>query len=290
MNDFVSVVMPVYNSAKYVFESITSVLNQSYKNIELIIINDGSTDDSDYIIKKFRTEPKIKYIYQDNKGPSATRNCGILSSKGNYIAFLDSDDVWLEDKLERQLQKIKQDGADIIYSDRFNIDIDGNIISRKKPLFYSGNIIEALYIDNFICLSSSLLRKDVFKKVGLFNESLHMSEDYEFWLRAALQCTFCFVDEALVKYRIHPNQSSARYIERLEAISQIYKLIDPILRNKINSKTLNKSKALHYCNWGYYHSSSGNKTDAIKMYLKALKHTPHNLKIIKSIIGCLYEQ
>jgi len=288
MKNTVSVVMPVYNSAKFVEESIESVLNQSYEKMQLIIINDGSTDDSDAIINKYLPNDNIKYIKQLNQGPAATRNNGIKNCDGTYIAFLDSDDVWISDKIEKQVAILERPGVDVVYTGRINIDENGNFVNDTSDRkFLSGCILSELYVDNFVCMSSAVLKRQVFEAVGMLNEALVMSEDYEFWLRVAMRCEFDFICEPLVKYRIHPSQSSSRCLERLIAIENIYDSLDEQLSRQISLSTIKESKSLHHRNFGYYYMSTGDKRSAFYEYKKAFLLTPYRLSIIKHMFGLL---
>lgn len=288
MNDLVSVVIPAYNTGYYVSHAIESVLAQSYPNIQIVLINDGSVDKTDREIERYLPNDRIKYIYQDNMGPSATRNVGIINSDGSLIAFLDSDDIWLPNKIEKQLNKLYESGADIIYSGRKIIDKAGNPLSHiPSHKFYRGYVLEKIYIDNFICMSSVLIKKTIFNDIGLFDTNLKMSEDYEFWLRAATKYVFDYVDESLVEYRIHSAQASSRYLERLKAIEQIYDMHAVSINRYIPKQSIDKSKALHFCNYGFYYKSNGNKSRAFLMYAKALLYCPYQLKIFKYMLGLL---
>lgn len=279
--------MPVYNSERFLNEAISSVLKQSYDDIELVIINDGSTDNSDRIIRNYISNDKVKYISKANSGPANTRNVGIKSSNGDYIAFLDSDDVWLAHKIETQIKRLNETDADIIYSRRSIIDEHSNIIcEHDERKLYAGSILNELYVDNFVCLSSVLLKNEVFNRVGFFNEHMRMSEDYDFWLRAALSSRFEYVNEELLQYRIHGLQASARYLERLIAVDEIYNGHYAELSGRISKQTIHKSRSLHYLNWGYFLKKNNRKYEAILMYLKAFRQNPSFI-VLRYMLGLL---
>ena len=131
MNSLVSAIIPTYNSVNYISEAINSVLNQTYKNCEIIVVDDGSTDNTRKTVENYiRKYPhKIKYFYQENKGPSAARNKGIKEARGNYIAFLDSDDLWLPDKLEKQISLFMKDvSLKLTYCGGYYEDEEGSVI------------------------------------------------------------------------------------------------------------------------------------------------------------------
>lgn len=194
MNNFlISVIIPMYNSEKTIESSIKSVLNQTYKNIEIIVIDDGSIDNSCSIVNKIKTSSKIILLTQKNKGPSSARNLGMLHSKGDFIAFLDSDDVWNKDKLYKQLNIFK------IYP---NIGI---VTTRIKNSNYKKNI-EYITLKKFlfnlkgfnINTPTVIIKKEVKDIVGYFDENMKYSEDAQYWFRILTKFTGIMINENLV--------------------------------------------------------------------------------------------
>jgi len=217
----ISIVMPVYNTERFLPEAIQSVLDQTFQDFELLIVNDGSPGPVDSIVTHF-ADPRVILLNQVNMGPSASRNHGVKFSKGEYIAFLDSDDVWERDKLTRQMESFySTPHASIVYSQRSYIDGNGCKVNGYKMTLHDGHILNNLWIDNFICLSSAVLKREVFDSAGLFDESLRMSEDWEFWLRVALKHRFVACPDELVRYRLHGSQASNRRMERREVCRHI---------------------------------------------------------------------
>lgn len=191
----VSVVIPAYSRYHTLKRAITSVLNQTYKDIEIIIVDDGSVDDT----KKIKYEFDVAYIYQANQGVSSARNKGIKASKGEWIAFLDSDDEWHQKKLQKQIEFFKdnphikvchtgerwiRDGKEIKYPKRL-----------KKP---SGWCFEDNLQTCKIAASSIILKKEVFEKVGYFDESFRVCEDYDLWLRISKEYEIGLLEEKLI--------------------------------------------------------------------------------------------
>lgn len=227
----VSVIVPVYNRRDIILETINSVLNQTYQKFEIIIIDDGSNDYTWKIIKKLK-EDNIKYIYQKHSGlPAKARNTGLKVATGEYIAFLDSDDVWLPTKLELQIKYLESNPEiDIVYSNAIIIDEHG---IRKDLLMdpnsaKSGGVFLELLKETFVPILTVLMRKGVFETIGIFNEDLSMraAEDYEYWLRASLKFNFGYIDEPLALYRVH-SQSASMTINR------------PLLRQKVLQSFIN---------------------------------------------------
>jgi glycosyltransferase involved in cell wall biosynthesis len=209
----VSVIMPAYNSAKYIAEAIDSVLAQTYPMLEIIVVDDGSTDSTGEIVKKYvekqrnkETKRQIRYIYQENKGPAAARNNGIRAAKGGYIAFLDSDDIWLTEKIELQMAKFGEDDSySMIHTGRIRIGLDGAVQPAKAYEVQDGFIFEKLLMTNFICTSTSLVKKTCFDEVGLFDEDSNICEDYDMWLRISVNHKIGLIKQPLIKYRINQN-------------------------------------------------------------------------------------
>ncbi|MDD3014443.1 MAG: glycosyltransferase family A protein, partial [Candidatus Gastranaerophilales bacterium] len=166
----VSVVMTTYNRDKYICEAIESVLSQTFEDLELIIIDDGSTDDTSEKIKSFNDE-RIKYYYQDNAGQNPARNAGIIISNGKYIAMIDSDDIWDKNKLQKQVNILdKYPDTGLVYCGTVFINENNKIIYKKPLADYKGQILDKLLMTNFLYNGSCpLFRKSCIEKAGLFD-------------------------------------------------------------------------------------------------------------------------
>jgi teichuronic acid biosynthesis glycosyltransferase TuaG len=208
--------MPAYNAGKFIKQSIESVLNQTYTKWELIIIDDGSTDNTREIVSVFeKKDARIKYIYQQNGKQGKARNNGIQLSKGNLVAFIDADDLWLPQFLERQLYLITEDDVDLVFSSMVKfIEKPDKIISTvalENKTYYGANDIKAFLKDNLISIVTVLVKKGALLKAGGFKESeeLQFAEDYDLWLRMLLNDgKFKSNAEVLALYRTHHMQSS----------------------------------------------------------------------------------
>jgi glycosyltransferase involved in cell wall biosynthesis len=226
--------MPAFNAEEYIAESIRSVLAQTYPTYELIVVDDGSTDNTAQVVGSFRSS-QIRYLYQSNKGLANARNTGIRASKGGLIAFLDSDDLWMEQKLALQVEAIEREEADLIYSNGYvfyddKTDDESLVFADPEGHMRFGRIdgdemFKFLFPVNRIPVLSVLARKRVLEQAGLFDESLRYMghEDYDMWLRLALnRAIFYGVKEPLARYRIHPRAMSRNVVNSLLAELEVF--------------------------------------------------------------------
>lgn len=204
MNPQVSIILPTYNRAKILPRTIESILNQTFKNFELIIVDDGSTDDTEKIVKNFqRKDKRIVYIKNiQNRGVSFSRNKGIKIAKGEYIAFQDSDDEWLPKKLQKQVKIFEKlpNSFGVIYSDAIKIYEGKNKKYFSAPTLMKGIINNKTldYQGLYILPPSTLIKRECFKKIGLFDEKLLVAEDLDFFTRASQYYRFFHIKEALI--------------------------------------------------------------------------------------------
>ena len=204
----VSVIIPTYNRKNLLKRALHSVSSQTFVPHEIIIVDDGSSDGTkDWVLERF---PYVRYIYQDNSGVSSARNAGIKEAKGSWIAFLDSDDEWMPNKLEQQKGVINSfQEAWLCHTNEIWIRSGVRVNQMKKHQKYGGNVFENCLDICRISPSSVLIKKEVFEMVGLFDESLKVCEDYDLWLRITSVLPVIFLDEPLItKYGGHADQLS----------------------------------------------------------------------------------
>jgi len=199
----VSVIIPNYNYASYVGEAIDSVLEQDYPNVEIIIVDDGSSDDSRAVIDCYGK--KVQGIFQQNQGVSATRNNGVAASKGEFVAFLDADDVWMPAKLSRQMERFADANIGMVHVGVAEIDGSGAIVGESL-LGREGKVAHDLLMLRPVILGGGRVvmnNRRIFDEVGGFDTRLSTSADWELYYRIATRCQVAFVPEALVRYRVH---------------------------------------------------------------------------------------
>jgi glycosyltransferase involved in cell wall biosynthesis len=243
----VSVTIPVYNGAAYLKEAIDSVLAQTYKDFEAIVVNDGSTDNSEEILKSYGD--KIRYYYQENRGLANTRNRLVELAKGEYIAFIDQDDVWMPDHLIRHIALFFADlDIGLVYSDCAIINSNGEEIVGTyyrfmEPVF--GMVFEQLLRGNFISIPTVVVKKQLILGVGGFSPKYRIAEEYDLFLKVATESKFGYLPEVLAQYRRHENNNS-KNVERtllelvliLEELKLTNHAFSSIIENRLHEVSL----------------------------------------------------
>lgn len=212
-----SVVIPTYNRADYITQTIESVLQQTYENIEIIVIDDGSTDDTADVVLRFGR--KVRYVRQENAERGASRNHGLRLANGDYIAFLDSDDLWLPGKAAVGIQFLHgRPAVGLICTDAIEIDGEGKERRILRAGGLSGKVTGKLLQNNFVIMPTHIARASVVRQIGGFREERELSgsEDWEMWVRLSLIADIAYVPEVTAKYRVHTanTMSSAAGMQR----------------------------------------------------------------------------
>lgn len=210
--DLVSVIIPTYNRAHLIKRSVESVLNQTYKNLELIIVDDGSTDNTKEVIDSFN-DKRIVYVKQENQGACAARNKGIDTAKGKYVAFQDSDDVWHLDKLKIQVQKLKEKNADIVFCKMF---LFGNLIKRVIPKNLKEGLLQKDTLPLGISTGTILGKREVFFN-NKFDTSIPRLQDFELALRIQKKHSIYCIDKPLINYYVQEDSISSSSEKILKA-------------------------------------------------------------------------
>ena len=218
----ISVVIPAYNCASHIEETLASVLSQTAAPYEILVINDGSTDNTAEVVSKY---PQVKLINKPNQGPSETRNRGILESTGNWIAFLDSDDMWHTQKLEKVEKHIRENPDTDMISTAFYIGNgkDWTQITPRRLYNPQDSFFMQLYRRSFIATSSVVIKKDILLKAGSFDTKLLVAEDLDLYLRVALMnAKFHYIKEHLLYYRSHGDSITSNPLNAHKDIEAVF--------------------------------------------------------------------
>jgi glycosyltransferase involved in cell wall biosynthesis len=293
----VSIVMPSYNYGHLINLAITSVVNQNYENWELIIIDNSSKDNTSEVVSQF-LDSRIKLIQVNNSGVIAfSRNLGIKHSNGEFIAFLDSDDIWYPDKLRLAVDKLLA-GYDLVCNGELWINHDPMMGWSRKVVYgpeSKANFKQLLFKGNCISTSAVVVRKDALLEVGLFDESVGLitAEDYHLWMKIAQKSKkITFLKDILGEYTIHPHNSSAALLNNMMAtkrvVDQLY--IQHVKGSLINSIRLWRRHAI--IEYGYARGLQNNQkySDAARHLISAILKWPLNLKFYVALVYVLIKK
>jgi glycosyltransferase involved in cell wall biosynthesis len=284
----VSIVMATKNYGRFLPDAVGSVLAQTFADWELVVVDDGSNDETPKIISRYRNDPRIRYFRSDKLGQSRAKNLGIGMSRAQLIAFLDADDVWLPTKLEKQLALFNEHPeTGVVFCRRSFIDHLGNPLpARPTSTLWRGSVLEQLFVQNFICFSSAILRRQIFSHIGMFDVQFDLAIDYDLWLRVAKHYTFDFVDEQLVQYRTGHGNLSNKLSDRVNTALSImqraevcYGVGEVVAADQIAEGYASTCRTL-----GYTLRGSEPVTSA-RWYLKALRWPSNRLASLKGLLA-----
>lgn len=251
----ISIVIPAYNSAKTIKYTINSVLNQSHTNFELIVVNDGSQDSTVEVISQF-TDPRVKLFSYPHAGGNVSRNRGLSHACGEFVSFLDADDIWTSDKLELQLKALQGNPqVSVAYSWTDYIDENGNFLYSGQRMALNGNVYEKLLISNFLENGSNpLIRKNAFIEAGKFDEQLSAAQDWDMWLRLAAKFEFVAVPQVQILYRVSANSLSTNLARQEKAcVYVLNKALKSSPESLQYTKAISLTNLYKYLTWKALH-------------------------------------
>lgn len=288
----VSVIMPVFNAEKYLEDAIKSVLSQTYKNIELVIVNDGSIDNTESIVQKYLDNKNIVYIKQDNRGLPSARNTGIKNSTGELIAFLDSDDLWYPNKVEEQVKYFEKHKDVYLIHTAFNMLIGDKIYPRPLKLrlpilnmFYSlhvqGHVYDRIILNNFIGVLTVMIKREAINEVGYFDETMWTGEDWDLWIRVSKKYKIGFINKPLAVYRYNIDGMSKNIEKWANAVKNV-------INKHYSAGNISYDKyykvMLHFnVNVGLAYCLQGNHNEFKKRLKLVIKSCPFSIISIKCI-------
>ena len=233
----VSIIMPAYNSSRWISDSIQSVLDQYYEQWELLIVDDGSTDNTKNLLNIFLTDKRIKYYYQENSGPAVARNYGISKASGKYLAFLDSDDLWKPNKLEMQFNHLNKNSDCCLIHTNYSIFEYNTQTSKpfqQTPWFSNWDENERLLMFDTIGTLTVLTETQLIKNLGGFKNDFYGTEDWDLWIRVSKEGKISKLNDDTAYYRIHPDGISQSFDNHLVELNKVYN--QHVFQSKIDNK------------------------------------------------------
>lgn len=285
----VSVVIATYNMAGLLPLALRSALDQSYGNVEVLVVDDGSQDGTPEVVAPFLGDSRVKYLVQENRGQAAAKNHGVREARGDFISFLDADDIWVREKLEQQIPLFFRSATiGVVYSRVAYIDEAGRETGIADNELFRGRVSGPLLVRNFIGFGTSVVRKECFNRLGGFDEAIKMGIDYDLWLRFSTEYEFDFVDRPLLRYRVWPGQMSknckSRYLNGIAIMERFLERFPDVV-----DKTTEKEAWAHtYVGYGQcLHQMDRRAAPALGLYVRALRYRPTYLPAWKAILTAI---
>ncbi|MCA9467859.1 MAG: glycosyltransferase [Nitrospira sp.] len=283
IDPLISVIIPAYNAERFIHLAVESVLSQSYPPHEIIVIDDGSTDNTREVLKIF--EGKVRCLYQENRGPSAARNAGIRVAEGDLISFLDADDLWTSNKLDSQYAyMMAHPEIAMVFSDHeeFNekgMSLDSYLGTKLKSFavfpIETGpieNAFEKLVVENFISTPTVMVRKACLEKTGLFDEEIWSVEDRDLWLRISATFPIACIPKKFCKRRFHQGNISRQQELTLQGRVRVLEKNRKLFRYLVPDAAWQSQLAGHYLDLGFLLLQKGRKWEAFQAGIKTLSY------------------
>ncbi|MBW8010755.1 MAG: glycosyltransferase [Chloroflexi bacterium] len=290
-----SIVIPTYNRGHYIFECLQSIWDQGYQDYEILVVDDGSTDNTLEILQPLIENKKVKLLHQTKSGAAAARNKGVINATGELIAFLDSDDIFYPSKLKKQAEYMDQHPSVMILHSNFNkFDDFGNDLGTKYTSFFSGHIYPEilLYWEMLMATSCVIVRADLFNEIGLFDEDLTSAEDLDLWARIARKYPIHHMPEILAGIRVHPQNISVDKSKMAERhLKYLHKAAkeDPNLGEAFEKKMY--SRLFMYSGFNMLGEGTQKEMQIVRKFMvTSLKYWPRQLKSLLGYLASLLDQ
>lgn len=281
--DNVSVIIPAYNAQSFIRSAVESALAQTYPCREVIVVDDGSTDQTGELLSSYGAA--IRVIRQFNKGTASACNSGVQAAKGPWIAFLDADDEWLPHKLSAQLDACGRMAISHTDSMCFGESLQAEVRRSSIADLYHGEVVRRLLISNFITKSSVLLRRDVFLEAGGFPLAYEAVEDWPLWIKICATHELGYLPEAVVRYRIHPSSKSMK--TRATCAAHVGIIRDSFCRGGVgecHQDLRRPALASSFQINSHYAATSGDWTFAVLCAAKGLSYRPGSSRMWKTLV------
>jgi len=286
----ISVIVPTYRRSAYLADTLDSVFSQTLREFEVIVVEDGSRDAGETLA---RYGDRVQYLWQPNQGVGAARNFGVSRARGEWFAFIDDDDLWLPEKLERQVAAAEREPEmGMFHTDHYAL-VDGE---RKVPVrtpprdrVPTGWVAKDLFLNNFIVMSSVMIRRAPFTRVGGFSATTRFAADLELWLRLARVCPIAFVAEPLTIYRDHDRSLSSELRWHVAFAGMMSRFVhaNPEIYREVGRKAV--CRQLRDINWrgAYAHLQQHHYATAARLFASAWSWTPRDLRPLFYAAACL---
>jgi glycosyltransferase involved in cell wall biosynthesis len=279
----VSVIIHTYNNEKFIAETVESVLNQTYRDYEIIVVDDGSVDGTRDALKPYMQ--KIRYHYKENGGIASAKNAGIKLSQTEYVAFLDHDDLWVSDKLQLQMECFMENPqVGLVYA-KYTSFRDGKELRTKPEKGYSGWIFKELLAKSFIQTSTVVVKMECLNAVGPYDESFSLGDEYDMFLRISKKFQCGFIDKGLTRYRVHDtNASKDDFLFDNENLGVYKKIYNNVTSLDTEEKKILRKRIARYSMKVAEGLNSQGKLEESKEYQKeALRYLPFYKRITSSL-------
>jgi glycosyltransferase involved in cell wall biosynthesis len=281
--DLVSIIIPAFNAESYLRETLDSALQQTYATCEVIVVDDGSTDGTMVILAEYGE--KVRVVRQQNRGSACARNAGVAAAHGEWIAFLDADDIWLPEKVERQLAACGRFAISHTDSVCFGDALEREILRSSFEPPYAGKVLEPLLVINFITNSTVMVRREVFRRFGGFDESYVTCEDWALWLRICAEHKLGYLAEPVVRYRFHKRSKSTMSRRTLTArLHIIEEAFGPGGVGRAHVRMRSPALASAFQVTSHFAASAGDWRFAMNCAANSLLHRPGDVRAWKNLV------
>jgi glycosyltransferase involved in cell wall biosynthesis len=271
-NPFISVIIPTYNRLELLKQTVDSVRTQTFRDFELIVVNDGSTDGTGQWLE---TQPDLKPVYQANRGIASSRNAGAGIARGQWFAFLDHDDLWAPDKLEIQARFVRQEPQVALVAAR-HVRLGTSVAATRRENWIKGDLFVKAFSESFIHTSSVMIRRDVFEQIGGFPTQYRFADEFDVWLKIAARYPIAYVDDPLVFIRFYEaNTSHDRIGVRTDTFDILTKNYDP---ERIPKSVFLRTMSDHDISFGRAYVGAGDLPEALKWFRRSIERTPWRLR------------
>lgn len=274
-NPRVSVIIATYNMGQFLAEAIQSILNQTFQDLEVIVVDDGSTDNTQVCLERFRTDTRVIIVTQRNLGQPRAKNVGIERARGSYIAFCDADDYWLPQKLELQLPRFNHcQDIGVVYSPATALFPDGSRAELQGPKYMRGDVLHTMFVRNIVPFGTAVVRRECIDQLGAFDESFQMGIDWDLWLRISTRWKFDYVEEATYIYRIWDGQMSKNWRGRYDCALAIMEKFLAQYPNRLPAAVVASAYADTYTNLASHHLAHFGIRKCLATLAKAFRCKP----------------